>query len=339
MGQLNIAGITQEAKTYQPQLKMLPYYILAEVLSQHGIQLMQVAGIDIITQGQRKGGLLKPYDPANVDYSDEILKFREAKLETKIAVISMKDSIKNYQGKKLMNLPQAGTGQNQTKKHPFEGLIISQVVVTAAEDILDALFSAEYDITDRSPQGCFDGFDKIITDLVTSTEISVGNKNLVATGVIAAPVSDTDYLAVEKLVAFVRAASPFLKKNGILYITNTVYLHAVDALENKMSNKDWDLQGVQDYINKKAGSKIVILVTDFMGTGDRILLTVAGNLHFGMDTFGDETFVDVRTPYEDPNIMQFWLQAEFGARVVSIHQKEFQINDGTPVPMSMSGDY
>jgi len=36
MGQLNIAGITQEAKTYQPQLKMLPYYILAEVLSHKG---------------------------------------------------------------------------------------------------------------------------------------------------------------------------------------------------------------------------------------------------------------------------------------------------------------
>ena len=267
------------------------------------------------------------------------MKFREAKLEMKTSVISFKDNIKNYKGKKLMNLPMPGTAENQTKKHPFEELITSNIVKTASEDILDGLWSAEYDITDRTPQGCFDGYDTLIDDMITATEIAAGEGNLVATGEIVTPANDTDYNAINKLVAFVRSSSHFLKRMGVLYVTKNVYQFAVDALELKFKYKDWGLNDVQRYINEKAGAKVTLIPNDFMGTGDRILLTIPGNLHFGMDTFGDEEFVEVRTPYEDPNAMQFWLQADFGCRIVSIHKKEFQVNDRSGVGASIGGDY
>jgi hypothetical protein len=336
---LSISDISQEAKTYQQQLRFLPYFILGEQLGKLGIQLMQVAGTDVITQSQRKGGLLKPYDADNIDYSAEMMKFREAELVTKTAVISLKDSIKNYSGKKLMNVPSPGTAFNQTKKHPFQDLITSGIVTTAAEDILDALFGAEYDKTDRSPLGCFDGYDTLIADLIASIDIAEAVGNVNPTGSLTAPSDEDDYDTINSIVDFVRGGSSFLLRNGMLLLSRNVYRYAVDALENKYKYKAWDLNGVQQYLNDKCGSNIVLVPNEFMGTGDRLMLTIPGNLHFGMDTFGDQEFVQVRTPYEDPNLMQFWLQADFGARIVSIHKKEFMINDGTPAYTALAGDY
>ena len=218
-------------------------------------------------------------------------------------------------------------------------MITAGIVKTAAEDILDALWSAEYDIADRTPQGCFDGFDTIIDGLISTGVIAAANGNVVNTGAITTPSGETDYDAINQLVTFVRGASNFLKKAGMLHISKNVYQYAVDALENKFKYKDWGLNDVQRYINEKSGANVVVVPNEFMGTGDRIMLTIPGNLHFGVDTFGDHEFVQVRDIFEDPNLFQFWLQADFGARLVSIHSKEFQINDGTAAAASHSGDY
>ena len=76
-----------------------------------------------------------------------------------------------------------------------------------------------------------------------------------------------------------------------------------------------------------------------MGTGQRIVLTAPGNMDFGMDTLGDETFVQVRNIYEDPNYVQFWIQGKYGTRIRSINEKVFQVNDGASVGAQLSGDY
>jgi len=282
---------------------------------------------------------LKPYVAGVITNVDDMIRFREATLDLELSYISARDHIKNYTGKMLMNQPMAGSAQNQTKKHPFEDLVVSSIVRTATEDVLDALFHAERNPAVLNPLGCFDGYDKLIDDMIVSTEISVAKKNLVNTGAIVAPVDDTDFIAVQQLVDFVRPASRLLRNVGILYISQNVYNFAIDALENKFKYKDWDLTGLERYINEKASARIKVVVSDEMGTGDRIILTVAANFHFGMNTFTDIDFVQVRNPWEDPNEVQFWLQAEFGTRIVSIHPKEFQINDGTPVSNELSGDY
>jgi hypothetical protein len=58
-----------------------------------------------------------------------------------------------------------------------------------------------------------------------------------------------------------------------------------------------------------------------------------------MDSLGDESFVQVRNPFEDPNYVQFWLQAKYGTRIRSIHEKVFQVNEGSAVGVQLSGDY
>ena len=88
-----------------------------------------------------------------------------------------------------------------------------------------------------------------------------------------------------------------------------------------------------------SGGKCTIVRSAIMGTGQRIILTVPGNFDFGMNTLGDEDFVQVRNPYEDPNEIQFWIQGDYGCRIRSYHEKAFLVNDGSPVANALSGDY
>jgi hypothetical protein len=338
---ITVDGLSQEAKSYQKQLRFLPYYILGPILESHGISLMQVAGIDTSIEAQRKGNLLRPYVQGAINNKDGIVKFVESELILKTSYISIRDNIKNYTDKKLMNKPEAGTGINKTKEHPFKKLVTSKTVETASEDVLDALFTGIYNDAAVTPsaQDCFNGYEKHIDDAVLNGAISAGNNNLLTTGAIAAPTSETDYAAIDVLVEFVRSASKFLRKNGIFYITTETYLYAVDALEYKYKYKDMDLNAVEAYINKKAKSKVKLIASDHMGIGSRLVLTIPGNFDFGVDTFGDYQFVDVRDPYEDPNEIQFWLQADFGTRIRSFHPKVFHTNDQGLTADPVSGDF
>ncbi len=338
---ITVTGLSEEAKKYQTQLRMLPYYILGEELAKQGISLMQVRGIDVMIQAQRRGDMLRPYVAGFIAQNDDAMRFREATLETKTAYISMQDNITNYVTKKMLNQPQGGTGINQTKKHPFEDLVTANVVKTASEDVLDALFTGVYNTGAITPsaQDCFDGFETKIADLVTAGDISAGNKNLVTTGAIVAPVDETDFTAIEQVVAFIRSASKLLRRSGVLSLPLGIYQFMMDALENKYSARAWDLNGVENYINQKSASNIRLVTSDHMGIGDRLILTTPGNLHFGMDTMGDLDFVQVRNVETDPNTVQFWLQAGFGTRIFSIHPKEFQVNDGSLTADALSGDY
>ena len=346
MSVVNVSALVETAIKYQKDFNTLPYAILGPQLAAIGIGLRQVANKDVITNMRRKGGLLRPYAVGQaIENQAEIMRFNQRTLKVEKAYMSMKDNILNYQDKKILNKPQAGSGINKTKEHPLKQLIVDNIIIPVGEDILDALFFAERDESDLSPMGVFDGYNTIIANDIASGDIAVGKKNLISTGDILSPndpLSATDTAAVDQLVEFVRAANPFLRsKPSLFYLPHKIYLFAIDALENKLKHKpDATLKDLENYINEKAGSKVKIIVADVFGTGDRIELTRPYNFEFGMETFGDQEFVQVRKDiYPDPNEVNFWLQAMFGTRINDVHEKVFCINDGTPVANSMSGDY
>ena len=69
------------------------------------------------------------------------------------------------------------------------------------------------------------------------------------------------------------------------------------------------------------------------------MLTQPGNLDLGMNTFGDAGFVQVRSPFEDPNEVQFWNQFEIGMRIKNLNKNGFMISDGSVTGNELSGDY
>ena len=340
---IDFAAITKQAETYQNDLRFLPYAMLSEVLAQHGINLKQVAYKDIVTNAERKGGLIKPYSVGmTIEDTDEILKFNERTLEVHKAHLSMEENILSYRSAAILNNPQAGTGINQNKEHPLKDLIISNVVKTMTEDILDAMFFMERDTTDKSPFGIADGYFTIMDKDIVAGDISVAKQNLVATGAISAPSTGTDTAAFDKVVEFVRAGNPFLlKMPSILVMNFATYNNVVDAYSNKIRYFSGDIgkETIERAINAKCNSKVTIVVSHYVGTGDRIFQSVPGNMDFGMNTFGDEAFIEVSRIKKDRNIVNYWAQFDVGARINNIHAKVFKVNDRTNTASQLSGDY
>lgn len=338
---INTDSLNRTSEQYNPVLQVLPFMMLEPAMAALAINFLEVMDKDTKVTFLRKGNVSKPYVAGVIDYSD-LGKAIERTLEVKPAYAALKDHHMNYKSKLIAsNAITAEKIDNKTKKHPLEFMIIEEKIKTVAEDIISALFFSERDEADKSPLGMFDGFNKHITDAVTAGDIAVAKGNRFLTGSIVAPTDEDDTEAYDQVVAFVRAANPMLRKNGILYIPQTTLFYAIDALGNKMKSKD--LLEFDVFLRHLQGStaapNLRMVSHEALGSGDDLKLSIPGNLDFGMNTRGDEKFVQVRNPFEDPNIVQFWTQWAAGTRISQLHAKTFMVNDGIAVSADLSGDY
>lgn len=339
---VNVEGLTRASIQYDPILRMLPYNELKARLAAMGFRFISSDKELREVEMQRKGSITQPYVPgATVEYAEETMKLREAILKPEWGKTAIKENIMNYEDVNVIsNSPE--NVDPVTKKHPLELTIIQNVIKTVNEDILDALYHAERDTTDKSPFGLFDGINSIIDTEIAAGDLATGYGNVYNTGAIVAPASATDTAAWDQLVAFMRSADRFLRRNGILKLTPKVYFYCSDALKNKL--KVNDVVPVSLFMQMlttetDSAATLKLSVEDEMGTGDRIILTVPDNFDFSLWTESAGNFVQVRTPFEDPNDVQFWMQFKAGERIRSIHKKSFMINNGTAVASQMSGDY
>jgi len=341
MTAINVASLQRAAEKYNPVLQTLPFMMLQQTLSALQINQMEVAAKDILMQFQRKSGIAKPYSAdAAIGYNTELGKITERALEVKTSYAALKEHIAAYKdGKLILNAVEDQKIDNQMKKHPLEVQYIGAKIKTIGEDIVDYLFHGSYSASGTTPADMFDGYNTLIADEVIAGAIAAGKGNLKTTGVLSTPVDgDTD--AWDALVAFIRSAHPLLRKNAVLYITDGALFACIDALGNKIQYKGvMEFDAFLSHLQGTTKSKLQIISDPALGTGSRLMLTTPRNLDFGMNTKSDVDFVQVRNPFEDPNIVQFWSQWDAGCRIRSIHEKEFQVNEQTATALPLSGDY
>jgi len=337
---LDIAGLSLLAKKYQMDLRYLPYLILVDQLvNVHKISLLPgVENEDVIRTFLRKGGIAKPLSVGQSVEDSDIGKFEESVLRIENAYASVEDDILNYKEKTIIRAGEQ-IGINQTKKHPFQVEIMMGIIRTFAEDILDALFNATRNLSDKSPMGLFNGFETKIEAAIATYKIRESYGNIKDSGEFAAPTTGTDITAYIRLRDWLRSANMHLKRNAVLLLTAQVYQNCFDALQNKTAGKAANFADFQSYLNTDAASNISLVKSDIMGSGDRIYLTKPGNMEFGFNSLGDNNFVDVRSINKNPNIINYWIQAGFGTRWISFHEKLFMTNEGTLTANPMSGDY
>jgi hypothetical protein len=339
---VNVASLQKAAQTYDKDFKAMPHLVLLPELMALRIRLLNVPNKHTIIEQLRKGGITRPYEKGgDIGYSS-IGELKERSLQTETSFAAIKDNIKNYKEVDVLFDPTKSQNDNQTKKHPLEMMIIKNQIITVGEDILDALFPAERNVADKTPMGMFNGFDTIIDNAIASGEISLEQKNLINSGAITAPASETDTSAWDALLAWLRKASAkfSIGQVCVLRIPIRKYSYCSDALANKLRYKDVEFADFVRHLQDKANLPKLIVVRHYVfGDGDRITLQVDGNLDLGMNVIGDEQFVQVRNPWEDPNLVQYWLQFDAGARINSLHPYKFITNEGVPVAMAMSGDY
>jgi len=342
MSLVNVTSLQRAAEKYNPTLQTLPFMMLEETLTALEINQMEIAAKDILMQFQRKAGLARPYNAnSTIGYAGEVGKIKEIPLEVVTSYAALKEHIQAYKDSKLiLNSVEDQKIDNQLKKHPLEVQIISAKLKTICEDIIDYLFYGERDDAGLSPVDMFDGFYTQVAAKIITGEIATEEGNLVNSGALSAPSSSSDTSAWDNLVGFIRSAHPSLRKNAVLYITGDALFNAMDALKNAIAYKN--VMAFDEFarqLNGETKSNIRIISETALGTGSRLMLCKPRNLDFGMNTKSDVDFCQVRTPFEDPNIVQFWTQWDAGCRVRSIHKKEFQVNEQTSTALELSGDY
>lgn len=332
---VNIAGLSNAAKVYAPFLMALPFLSFNEVAAALKMNILEVEGEHIIVNKRRKAGLLAPYKVGGTTANnDEIMKFIEMKLKPERTYADLRDNVTNYDDVKVIS-KNGNFANNQTKKHPLELLIVQDIITSYGEDVIECMFHAERDTSVKSPMTAFTGFNPKLDILTAAGFISAAEKNLVNTGAIAAAT------AYDQLVEFIADAHPFLRKNAYLYITESVLRKAKAHYKEKVKAHDdpTTAQMIEKLKDDAFCTNLEILTHPALGIGDRLMLTAPGMLDFGVNKISDDKFVQVRPIGEDPNDVQFWIQASYDTRINDVHQKVFRMNNQANTAPELAGDY
>jgi hypothetical protein len=342
---IDVAALTEAAKQYDPILRTLPFFSLEACAAALGLNIQEVENEHVVVNRRRQAGSTGPYKAGmTITYQEEIAKFFESNLKPELVVSKTKDNITNYKEKKV--LVAAGTPLDlKAKVHPLQQMIVEDEVKSHAEDVVFSLFFAERNEDVFSPATAFTGFFPAMDMLVTEGFISSDLGNLQVTGAFAEPASDTDYLAYEHLVDFVGSAHPLLRSSiggkPQLLITQTVLKAARNAYRKKLRMFDYPtLQQLLESIREDAFCPELVFSThEALGTGSKLTLQKMGNMDLGFNTGKSNQFMQVRNIFEDPNEVQFWIEAAYGVRIRDVHAKVFKTNEQTNVGLDLAGDY
>ena len=342
---IDVAALSEAAKTYDPILRTLPFFSLESAAVALGLNIQEVDDEDVIVNRRRLAGSTGPYKVGmSITYKEEIAKFFESALKPELVVSKTRDNITNYKDKKVLVM--AGTKLDlKAKNHPLEQMIVQDEVISHGEDVVFSLFFAERDEDVFSPATAFTGFFPAMDMLVTAGYISADLGNLENTGAFAEPASDTDYTAYDKLVDWIGSAHPLLRSSiggkPQLLITQTVLKAARNAFRKKLRMYDYpSMQQLLESIREDAFCPELVFSThEALGTGSKLTLQKMGNMDLGFNTGKSNQFMQVRNPYEDPNDVQFWIEAAYGVRIRDVHQKVFKTNEQTNTGVNLAGDY
>jgi len=340
---IDVAALSQAAIKYDSVLRTLPYFTLEEVAKSLRLNIQLVENEHVIVNKRRLAGGTGPYKQGmTIDYKEEIAKFFESSLKPELTVCKTKDNIQNYKEKYVLVV--AGNPLDQkSKKHPLERMIIESEVISHGEDVAFSLFFAERDEDVFSPMTAFTGFFPAMDMLVAEGYIAVSEKNMQTTGTFRP--NPTDATEYDKLVDFIGLSHPLLRSSahGLpqLMSAQSVMKSVRDSLRKKLNLLEYPtMQRTIEHLREDSFCPGLVWDThESLGTGSKLVFQKAGNMDIGMNTGRSDKFMRVRDPFEDPNEVQFWLQAAYGVRIQDVHQKKFKTNEQENIGADLAGDY
>lgn len=220
--------------------------------------------------------------------------------------------------------------------HPFEVWLIDHVLKLASQDLLNVLFTAEYDSTQISGSAntdikyAFDGWGTIAWKEITAATptISTAIGNMFATGVM------TNQNIGDQLLAMWRSRpETFRRKNSKLYMSADLVDMYVDWYEAKYTF----VAGVGDdeshpiYLRGTQKRCEIVPVYGLAPQSQFVLLTTQRNMCYGFDKESDMKTVK---PFNSGNPYWFTMAGKyvFGTQFASIHKSEFCVNDRRLAP-------
>ena len=342
---INVDGLQKTAEKYDKVLRTLPAFMLMDAIKALHLNVRQVDVKHVLTHVRRHSGGTGPYViGAPITYKNDLLGYEHSELHVSETVFKTKDNVHNYDDVDVQFIGGKPV-DDVTKRHPLEYQILQAMVKTHSEDVMFALFHAERNDEGSNAMSAFDGFGTQIDSLFTDGKLTAARGNYAPTGAFSYPSDGNDYTAYENLCDFIRGAHPMLRSslggNPLLYVTETVLVNVREALRNKLQLLEYPtMEQTLTHLREDSlcpGLQVISHLA--LGSGHRVMLMKDGLLDFGWNTQRASQFIQVRDPFEDPNEVQFWLQAAYGTRIQDWHEKVFRINDQTNECINLAGDY
>lgn len=215
-------------------------------------------------------------------------------------------------------------GNMWDKAHPFELWILQYGIDLASEELHDALFTAKYS---SSPSAlaitdAFDGWSTIIDTDIASGLIAAEHGNLYVGDASITRANAGDYL----LAMWQQMHPTFRRKNSIMWIPSDVadaydawYRDEHDAPPNVDVSGQEFLEGTQKKCRIKRH-------TAMPAGAQRVILTTRENMVYGTDKIEDMKSMKA-FPSGNPYLFTATMKYVFGCQFVSIHEREFCVND------------
>ncbi len=345
---ISVEKIQQAAVTYDPVLRYLPHVELEAFIKEMHFNLQTVTEEERIINMRRRGYLLRPYHGHITKEPEDYELFRpeESVLSPRLGYLTITDNIQNYRDKKLL-MKEGRTLTGEDKQHPYELEILKGIVKTFVEDFTLAIPHAKENEDDNvSPYAIFNGYNAIIDKLIGDSKISNGGGNLIEVDNLV-PKDETEAekkKPLDALIGFVRSLHPMLRNGALdIIVPMDTLNHILDAFElRRVSQGDISREKLAEFVRDKCGlgQTPSILSNPIVGNGTRLIATRPGNITVGISAPADMQFVQVRSVYEDPNLVQYWMQAQMGVRLDNWNKKVFAVSNGTVTrPTDLEGDY
>ena len=333
---IGIDNVKHVADKLQPNIIMGPAYFNKDELKRLGIKV--VTGVQFKMTAMvlnRKGGTSRR-KVVGTPIESKIGYLSERTMTARIVWNRYRHNEDEFQEK-----PIAIEGGAQFH-YPLAEEFINAIGMTFSEDVYANLFFGDED-SNVAEMSLYNGFQTNLNKDIESGDVSQARGNLIPSKAIDAPQSEGDSAGWEAWVEWYDQWSPALKRVPVLCYCSVAVGH---ALADSYAQKYRGLRLV-DFIPDANGNfkvaeypKVTFVPSDDFGKGTRMVATPAGNLEFGVNSEGDESFVAVQHGSDDDvKDIIFQIQGIFGTRILNILPSHFVTNGGVIEDSVWQGDY
>lgn len=197
---------------------------------------------------------------------------------------------------------------------PFAQYFFSEITKKANENIrVSALFEGTYNASGTTPADIFDGFNHIIADEITATNITP-----VATGVVS---SSTIIDDVEEVYDNLHEAAKGVE--GQVLVSPTLFDWYVRLYRSTYGGNN-NYEGMQKGEVLIDGTMYTLKREPGLAGSQRIIATTKENLVYGVDVSGEENNIRVE---QNRRAVEVMVDAKAGAQLRDISTRALSVND------------
>ncbi len=330
-------GLELVATKIETEIVMGPAYSRAGYFERMGFKVISGIQFKDVAYVMNRKGLQTRRKVVGKPLNAQVGYLEERELIAKLTWYHATDSKDNYYENPVIN-PESGM-----YTYPASELAMKAVLANYGEDLLNALWHGDAELSDEHELGLYTGFITYLNKDKAKGRISEAFGNLVKCDAIEAPTTITDKGALDAFDAWFNGWNPKLQNQEkvLVYGRKETLFAIADAYANsKNQYKEANFLANGNFVIPRYANVTFCPDPLMGGAGDLLIATIPGNFEYGCDTESSDTGISVRVGSDtDHTIISFQVQSVQGTRVHNVNSSVFCMSDGSLSYRSLSGDY